>query len=45
MVTRDIMVALWIGTQADDAFPEAWNTDALQGVPVAQALVPDGVRH
>jgi hypothetical protein len=28
MVTRDIMVAVWIGTQADDAFPEAWNTDA-----------------
>ena len=28
MVTGDIMVAVWIGTQADDAFPEAWNTDA-----------------
>ncbi|KAF8670947.1 hypothetical protein HU200_050216 [Digitaria exilis] len=28
MVTGDIMVAVWIGTQADDAFPEAWSTDA-----------------
>jgi len=28
MVTGDIMVAVWIGTQADDSFPEAWNTDA-----------------
>ncbi|XP_062203512.1 protein QUIRKY-like [Phragmites australis] len=27
MVTGDIMVAVWIGTQADDAFLEAWNTD------------------
>uniref|UniRef100_J3L1F3 C2 domain-containing protein n=1 Tax=Oryza brachyantha TaxID=4533 RepID=J3L1F3_ORYBR len=28
MVTGDIMVVVWIGTQADEAFPEAWNTDA-----------------
>ncbi|KAF7104246.1 hypothetical protein CFC21_105154 [Triticum aestivum] len=28
MVTGDIMVSVWIGTQADDVFPEAWNTDA-----------------
>jgi hypothetical protein len=28
MVTGDVMVAVWIGTQADDAFPEAWSTDA-----------------
>ncbi|CAO2179424.1 unnamed protein product [Urochloa humidicola] len=27
-VTGDVMVAVWIGTQADDAFPEAWSTDA-----------------
>ncbi|KAK3161132.1 hypothetical protein QOZ80_1BG0072470 [Eleusine coracana subsp. coracana] len=26
--TGDVMVAVWIGTQADDAFPEAWSTDA-----------------
>ncbi|KMZ70154.1 C2 calcium/lipid-binding plant phosphoribosyltransferase-likeprotein [Zostera marina] len=27
-VTGDIMLSVWIGTQADDAFPESWNTDA-----------------
>ncbi|GAB2269939.1 hypothetical protein Dimus_004857 [Dionaea muscipula] len=28
-VTGDIQLAVWIGTQADDAFPEAWCSDAL----------------
>ncbi|XP_064948350.1 protein QUIRKY-like [Musa acuminata AAA Group] len=27
-MTGDIMVAVWIGTQADESFPEAWNSDA-----------------
>lgn len=27
-VTGDIMLSVWIGTQADDAFPESWNSDA-----------------
>jgi Plant phosphoribosyltransferase C-terminal/C2 domain len=27
-ITGDIMVSVWIGTQADEAFPESWNTDA-----------------
>ncbi|XP_058085746.1 protein QUIRKY-like [Magnolia sinica] len=27
-VSGDIMLSVWIGTQADDAFPEAWNSDA-----------------
>ncbi|KAJ3671118.1 hypothetical protein LUZ60_008544 [Juncus effusus] len=27
-VTGDIMVSVWIGTQADESFPESWNTDA-----------------
>ncbi|XP_008778481.1 protein QUIRKY [Phoenix dactylifera] len=27
-VTGDIMVAVWMGTQADDAFPESCNSDA-----------------
>ncbi|WOK99163.1 protein QUIRKY-like [Canna indica] len=26
-VTGDIMVAVWIGTQADESFPEAWSSD------------------
>lgn len=24
----EVMLAVWIGTQADEAFPEAWHTDA-----------------
>ncbi|XP_031404916.1 protein QUIRKY isoform X2 [Punica granatum] len=27
-VTGDIQLSVWIGTQADDAFPEAWSSDA-----------------
>lgn len=26
----EVMVAVWMGTQADEAFPEAWHTDAAQ---------------
>ncbi|XP_071713807.1 protein QUIRKY [Rutidosis leptorrhynchoides] len=27
-VTGDIQLSVWIGTQADDAFPESWSSDA-----------------
>ncbi|KAG5243088.1 protein QUIRKY [Salix suchowensis] len=27
-VTGEIQLCVWIGTQADDAFPEAWSSDA-----------------
>lgn len=27
-VSGDIQLSVWIGTQSDDAFPEAWSTDA-----------------
>lgn len=27
-VRGDIMLAVWMGTQADEAFPEAWHSDA-----------------
>ncbi|CAI0428008.1 unnamed protein product [Linum tenue] len=27
-VRGEVMLAVWMGTQADEAFPEAWNTDA-----------------
>ncbi|GLT39698.1 hypothetical protein SLA2020_138750 [Shorea laevis] len=27
-VKGQIMLAVWVGTQADEAFPEAWHTDA-----------------
>ncbi|XP_057547884.1 FT-interacting protein 1 [Amaranthus tricolor] len=28
----EVMVAVWMGTQADEAFPEAWHTDAASVV-------------
>lgn len=28
----EVMVAVWIGTQADEAFPEAWHTEAASVV-------------
>ncbi|XVF56037.1 hypothetical protein PTKIN_Ptkin06aG0084700 [Pterospermum kingtungense] len=27
-VRGEVMLAIWMGTQADEAFPEAWHTDA-----------------
>ncbi|KAI5683660.1 hypothetical protein M9H77_04888 [Catharanthus roseus] len=27
-ISGDIQLSVWIGTQADDAFPEAWSSDA-----------------
>ncbi|KAF2307813.1 hypothetical protein GH714_032049 [Hevea brasiliensis] len=27
-VKGEVMLAVWMGTQADEAFPEAWNSDA-----------------
>lgn len=27
-VRGEVMLAVWVGTQADEAFPEAWHTDA-----------------
>ncbi|CAA0826813.1 Protein QUIRKY [Striga hermonthica] len=29
-VSGDIQLSVWIGTQADDAFPESWSSDAPQ---------------
>ncbi|KAK7260245.1 hypothetical protein RIF29_26136 [Crotalaria pallida] len=28
---RELMVSVWIGTQADEAFPDAWHSDAAIG--------------
>ncbi|KAK9748018.1 hypothetical protein RND81_02G030100 [Saponaria officinalis] len=38
-VSGDIQLAVWIGTQADDAFPEAWCSDAPASVVYARAKV------
>ena len=27
-VSGDIMISVWMGTQADDAFPDSWNSEA-----------------
>ncbi|XXG42941.1 hypothetical protein AAC387_Pa01g3089 [Persea americana] len=27
-ITGDIMLSVWLGTQADDSFPESWSSDA-----------------
>lgn len=32
-VSGDVQLAVWIGTQADDAFPEAWTSDAPSQQP------------
>ncbi|MQL72766.1 hypothetical protein Taro_005126 [Colocasia esculenta] len=34
----EIMLAVWLGTQADEAFPEAWHSDA-------HAASPDSLAH
>ena len=36
-VRGELMLAVWMGTQADEAFPEAWNSDA-SGVTGADGL-------
>ncbi|KAK7243617.1 hypothetical protein RIF29_38423 [Crotalaria pallida] len=28
---RELMVSVWMGTQADEAFPDAWHSDAAAG--------------
>uniref|UniRef100_A0A2N9F3K3 C2 domain-containing protein n=1 Tax=Fagus sylvatica TaxID=28930 RepID=A0A2N9F3K3_FAGSY len=41
-VSGDIRLAIWIGTQADDAFPEAWHSDVpYLGVTVIEAVVSE----
>ncbi|KAK6933741.1 C2 domain [Dillenia turbinata] len=37
-ISGELMLAVWMGTQADEAFPEAWNSDAA-------AVTGDGVSN
>ncbi|KAL6180342.1 hypothetical protein ACLB2K_047006 [Fragaria x ananassa] len=37
-INGDLMLATWMGTQADDSFPDAWKTDTA-GNPNARAKV------
>ncbi|GFY92538.1 C2 calcium/lipid-binding plant phosphoribosyltransferase family protein [Actinidia rufa] len=33
----ELMLAVWIGTQADEAFPDAWHSDAVSPVDTSMA--------
>ncbi|KAL8259743.1 hypothetical protein R6Q59_027696 [Mikania micrantha] len=35
---RDLMLATWVGTQADESFPKAWKTDTA-GNPSSQSKI------
>lgn len=37
--SNDVMVAVWIGTQADEAFQEAWQSDSGGLIPETRAKV------
>ncbi|KAK1284104.1 hypothetical protein QJS10_CPB21g00469 [Acorus calamus] len=37
-VKGELMLAVWIGTQADEAFPDAWHSDATASVGGSAAL-------
>ncbi|XP_073316104.1 multiple C2 domain and transmembrane region protein 7-like [Primulina huaijiensis] len=44
----ELMLAVWIGTQADEAFPDAWHSDAATPVDssaAASALIRSKVYH
>ncbi|XP_052170169.1 FT-interacting protein 3-like [Diospyros lotus] len=43
----ELMVAVWIGTQADEAFPDAWHSDAASPVDssVASTYIRSKVYH
>lgn len=38
-VKGELMLAVWIGTQADEAFPDAWHSDAATVGPEGVALI------
>ncbi|XP_030551631.1 FT-interacting protein 7 [Rhodamnia argentea] len=47
-IKGELMLAVWIGTQADEAFPDAWHSDAAMPVdatPMVSALIRSKVYH
>ncbi|KAG8374929.1 hypothetical protein BUALT_Bualt10G0046700 [Buddleja alternifolia] len=47
-IKGELMLAVWIGTQADEAFPDAWHSDAASPVDssaAASALIRSKVYH
>ncbi|KAJ3693022.1 hypothetical protein LUZ60_012117 [Juncus effusus] len=43
----ELMLAVWIGTQADEAFPDAWHTDSVvsNDTNLIQTLIKSKVYH
>ncbi|XP_010273065.1 PREDICTED: FT-interacting protein 1-like [Nelumbo nucifera] len=37
-IKGELMLAVWIGTQADEAFPDAWHSDAATPADIAAAV-------
>ncbi|KAK3034569.1 hypothetical protein RJ639_033815 [Escallonia herrerae] len=47
-IKSELMLAVWIGTQADEAFPDAWHSDAASPIDssaAASALIRSKVYH
>ncbi|XVE77114.1 hypothetical protein DITRI_Ditri13aG0036100 [Diplodiscus trichospermus] len=44
----ELMLAVWYGTQADEAFPDAWHSDAIalgDSAPIASTYIRSKVYH
>ncbi|KAJ9147913.1 hypothetical protein P3X46_030027 [Hevea brasiliensis] len=47
-IKGELMLAVWIGTQADEAFSEAWHSDAampVDSIPAASTMIRSKVYH
>ncbi|KAK4746043.1 hypothetical protein SAY87_012355 [Trapa incisa] len=47
-IKGELMLAVWIGTQADEAFSDAWHSDAatpIESTPAANTLIRSKVYH
>lgn len=47
-IKGELMLAVWIGTQADEAFSDAWHSDAatpIESTPAASTLIRSKVYH
>ncbi|KAK1261237.1 hypothetical protein QJS04_geneDACA001984 [Acorus gramineus] len=44
-VKGELMLAVWIGTQADEAFPDAWHSDATASIEGSVAHLRSKVYH
>ncbi|XP_052210219.1 FT-interacting protein 3 [Diospyros lotus] len=41
----ELMLAVWVGTQADEAFPDAWHSDAADSLAAASTFIRSKVYH